>query len=865
MDFIYKRSEFRRPVIQLEHSDIYLSFYEDRVEGAAVMTFTARESVNEVVLDAKDLEIVLAEAIPCGGEFVYDKSERKLTIPLKHAANAGDKIVVRTKVISHPDDVHLEGIYKDVSPEGCPQQFMSQCQQFGFQRILPVVDDCTAKGTFRTLLEGDERYTHLISNGDCLKADASEPEYAGILETLGVSAEIPSGRKRVLYRNTRAMAPYLFIACVGTWDVLRDEVVYPDTGQKIKLEYLVPPGRTDGARVPMDILKKSILFQHDETGYSYPYDVYRTICMEKSLYGGMENTGNTTIITEAALIDETIGDRRLLYAYGVIAHEYEHNHCGSGVTMESVFDMWLNEGYTVNVERAFLYKTFGKAFMRYREIEEMREIGGPFAQEEAGTAGLIVREGVNDPDEVVDAVTYTKAPEVLNTLENLIGKENYRAGIDLYFKRYNNGNANTDQFLNCFSEVMGRDIAALMYPWLFTRGFPTVTASYSWREAKLTINLKQDKKFPVPVSFVVLTNGEEILNADIILDDMEYSATFDCPVKPCFISWNRGCRFYGMMNIDGVSDDELVMQVKYDADELNRIEAFRTLLDRARFSDGAREKFFDLYCEIFHSSLRVDDGMKARLLSIPREPTDRKMIFNVTGNVKAMHSLRRLAAEKIGEDELLAELAACEQRSSDGTVAEQILHREYVNVILQLLTELDTPKVHDALRSHLKKSVNITDRLNTLRSLLATSAEDCFVLLDEAGEALRKSLNGYIGWLGVLASNPNESVFALIEREENREGWSIKHPGLSRALYCGFAGNYEQLFTDKGLLWIEETLIKYAKVSEYNALRILEPLENYRSFPDDLKTKCEVLLRNVSDALPRNQYQFIGGRLASLL
>ncbi|MBV5332233.1 hypothetical protein JZU54_01355, partial [bacterium] len=84
--------------------------------------------------------------------------------------------------------------------------------------------------------------------------------------------------------------------------MLADEVRYPG-GRRIALEYLVPPGKADGARVPMEILKRSILWQHAALGYVYPFDTYRTICMEKSNYGGMENVGNTTIITEAALID----------------------------------------------------------------------------------------------------------------------------------------------------------------------------------------------------------------------------------------------------------------------------------------------------------------------------------------------------------------------------------------------------------------------------------------------------------------------------------------------------------------------------------------------------------------------------------
>ena len=274
MDWKYRRSDFRRPVAQLEHVDAVIRFFEDRVEAEGTLHLRARETLKEIALD-------------CEGE--------KVVYPLEREYAPGDAFTVAVEHVSHPDDVHLEGIYRDVTPAGAPQQYMSQCQQYGFQRILPIVDDCTAKCTFRTALEGDARYTHLISNGDLVE-----------------DVQIADGRRRCVYEMRKPMAPYLFIACAGTWEVLADSVAYPDSGRVVKLEYLVPPGHLDGARIPMEILKRSVLFQHEATGFVYPFETYRTICMEKSLYGGMENTGNTTIITEAALVDETIADRRLV-------------------------------------------------------------------------------------------------------------------------------------------------------------------------------------------------------------------------------------------------------------------------------------------------------------------------------------------------------------------------------------------------------------------------------------------------------------------------------------------------------------------------------------------------------------------------
>ncbi|MGN0847072.1 MAG: M1 family metallopeptidase, partial [Kiritimatiellia bacterium] len=252
MDWKFKRSAFRRPAAQLEHVDVTIRFFEDRVEAEGTLHLRARAAMREIALDLEG---------------------RKVVYPLDRDYATGEAFSVAVAHVSHPDDARLEGIYRDATPPGAPQQYMSQCQQFGFQRILPIIDDCTAKSTFRTTLEGDARYTHLISNGDLV---ADEP--------------IAGGRRRCVYEMRRPMAPYLFLACAGTWEVLTDAVTYPDTGRTVRLEYLVPPGRRAGARIPMEILKRSVLFQHARTGFEYPFKTYRTICMEKSLYGGMENT-----------------------------------------------------------------------------------------------------------------------------------------------------------------------------------------------------------------------------------------------------------------------------------------------------------------------------------------------------------------------------------------------------------------------------------------------------------------------------------------------------------------------------------------------------------------------------------------------
>ncbi len=843
MDWKYKRSACVRPVAQLEHVEATIRFYEDRVEAEGTLHLRARETLKEIALDLE------------GAKKIY---------PLDREYAADEVFTVKVAHVSHPDDRRLEGIYKDVTPAGAPQQYMSQCQQFGFQRILPIVDDCTAKSTFRTTLEGDARYTHLISNGDLVLDEffAEDAPYCPCPHGQPVRAR----RRRCVYEMRRPMAPYLFLACAGTWEVLADSVTYSDTGKTVKLEYLVPPGHLEGARIPMEILKRSVLFQHERTGFEYPFETYRTICMEKSLYGGMENTGNTTIITEAALVDETIADRRLVYAHGVIPHEFEHSHCGSDVTMETMFDMWLNEAYTVNVERAFVAREFGAAFARTGEIQALREQGGALAEEEGGVAASVVREGVNDPDEVVDAITYDKAPEVLNTLRNLIGADAYDAAWREYFRRFAGGNANTDDFLKVFSEVSGRDVATLMRPWLFSAGHPTVHAKWSWQAGELKITLERDGAYVVPVPFALVKDGKDVAQGTFVLDGARQEFVTKCP-KPDYISWNRDGGFYGVLVFE-TSEAELACQVRTDPNHFNRAEAMKALRDR-----GFGETWLKLYQEVF-ADTTLDLGAKTAILSIPADSLDRRRRARVRENVQEMHILRKAAAQVIGTASLIAALAGigsadCPGRAdcpqSAPPLPSSIVRRAWENILLQLLAEVDEPTAWDAIKGYLGRATNITARLNALHALAAGNWPLRHELLAQEGKKLRRSLNGYAGWLGVVAGDPHADVFDRIRAEERRKGWSINHPTLSRALYCGLAANGDRLWTPEGLVWLEATLVKYAKVSEYNALRLLAPLVTWRWFEPELREQVKGLLTRVAAELPRADYAFIGGRLAALL
>ena len=75
---------------------------------------------------------------------------------------------------------------------------------------------------------------------------------------------------------------------------------------------------------------------------------------------------------------------------------------------------------------------------------------------------------------------YEKGAEVVRMVQTLIGKEKFRAGMDLYFARHDGEAATVEQFIQCFADVSGRDFAQFMR-WYSQAGTPQVTVTGRYR------------------------------------------------------------------------------------------------------------------------------------------------------------------------------------------------------------------------------------------------------------------------------------------------------------------------------------------------------------------------------------------------
>src|SRR5438876_8694045 len=192
-------------------------------------------------------------------------------------------------------------------------------------------------------------------------------------------------------------------------------------------------------------------------------------------FGAMENKGLNIFNSSLLLADPaTATDMDFERIESVVAHEYFHNWTGDRITCRDWFQLCLKEGLTVFRDQSF------SADQRSRAVERISDVRGLRAHqfiEDAGPLAHPVRPTVyREINNFYTATVYEKGAEVVRMLTHLLGPENFRKGMDLYFARHDGEAATIEQFVQCFADVSGADVTQFML-WYSQAGTPEVVAT----------------------------------------------------------------------------------------------------------------------------------------------------------------------------------------------------------------------------------------------------------------------------------------------------------------------------------------------------------------------------------------------------
>jgi aminopeptidase N len=570
-----------------------------------------------------------------------------------------------------------------------------------------------------------------------------------------------------------------------------------------------------------------------------------------------------------------------MYAHAVIVHEFEHNQCGSETTMETPFDVWLNEAYTVDVERQFMADIFDPAFARMAQVDSIRNpLLGPLAIEDGGTAGRIVREGFNDPDELIDGVTYVKAAEVIRMLRLIIGERNFRGGKELYFSRYRHSNANTDQFFQCFEEVSGRSLDQFKRRWLHTAGYPKVTATTRYDPAaqECHINFHQERvaeqsPFHLPIQLALVDkDGLNIPGTAQIFELKEESEALtlrNVSQVPAFASLNRDYSFYGTFDQLDATPELLALQARLDTNAFNRVEALRRLTDRERIKllENPDSEIDPQWLEVYGGVVAdraLSPALKAYFLRIDEQPLDRDYCAwcqeLVLAREKLMLAVNRRFRGALSE--IYSGLKTFGPRKSPKDGIEDRLLK---NVILDLLVIDDSHESHRLIMDYVDAAPLAADRVAPLLALNRSSAPQRREVLEQTYKAWHGHISGYSNYLRLVSAGTCADVFDMIAAEKQRPTFDIKQPTWARSLFLPMAVNNKMVWSDRGIEWVTDTVVELARINAYTAGRLLNTFQHVRKLKPDLRSKVKSALETIVERAPESVSPPIHGQARAYL
>ncbi|XP_039759407.1 leukotriene A-4 hydrolase isoform X2 [Pararge aegeria] len=445
----YSRPEFA--VIKHINLTYDVDFQNKILYGNALYNIKVLDYLDDLIFDTSDLSIESLE-LDDGTPLAYKLDEpvqnlgSKLTITLPLAVTPEKELAIRIKFSSAPTATGLQWLEPNQTAGKEHPYLFSQCQPIHARSIIPCQDTPAVKFTYQAEVTAPDQFTVLMS--------ALRTKGEGNRTTFDQPVPIPS---------------YLLAIAVG---VLEHRTLgYRSIVWAEKEEI-------ENAAWEFEETEKYLKAAEQLCG-PYQWKQYDLLVLPPSFpYGGMENPCLTFVTPTLLAGDRSQAD--------VIVHEIMHSWTGNLVTNRNFEHFWLNEGFTVFLERkvaASLQKDSKSAeqtrdFSSLLGLQELDETINKELGDDSPFTRLIINLDGHSPDDAFSRVPYEKGSLFLRYLEDLVGGPDVFDGfIRSYLNKFQRQSIDTFQFKDHFLEYFkdNEKISTIDWDtWLYKPGMPSL-------------------------------------------------------------------------------------------------------------------------------------------------------------------------------------------------------------------------------------------------------------------------------------------------------------------------------------------------------------------------------------------------------
>jgi aminopeptidase N len=597
----------------------------------------------------------------------------------------------------------------------------------------------------------------------------------------------------------------------------------------------------------------------------------------------MENKGLNIFNSSLLLADpDTATDADYERIESVIAHEYFHNWTGDRITCRDWFQLCLKEGLTVFRDQAFSADMRGHAVQRIKDVKALR--ARQFAEDQGPLAHPVRPSSYVKIDNFYTATIYEKGAEVIRMLKTMIGPEAFRAGMDLYFERWDGHATTVEEFVRCFAEASGQDLSQF-FAWYEQAGTPRVSLAQSYDAAARTLTLQLSqatpptpgqpvkRPLPIPVTIGLVDHdgrtlsfehdGQVVEEKMILLAEPSSTVTLREVAREAAVSVLRGFSAPVFLESDAQPRDRYAL-LAADPDLFNRWEAGQALareLILGRAAGRPDEVGEQRYAEALGRALAdqaADLAFKALLLALPSEP-DLALIMR-PADPAAIHEAReallaRLSVHLEGElKRLHTGLQDLGEFSPDAAGAGR---RALRNAALELLAANPRSDIVDLAEGHFQAAGNMTDAMGGLNALMQMGGEAYERALTSFYDRWRNEPLVVDKWFAVQARDPSETALGRVIGLTAHPAFEPKNPNRLRAVVSTFANFNPARFHDPsgaGYRFLADQILALDGFNPMTAARLVDPLDGWRRYKPELGALMKAQLERIvaTEGLSKN-------------
>jgi puromycin-sensitive aminopeptidase len=431
--------------------------------GEVLVDFTLSEPTSALVLNAIELEIHQCEIDGNAASHQLDEASERLFIRADSdradSALAAGPHQVRITFTGILND-RLRGFYRSTYKDADGNERViatTQMQSTDCRRAFPCWDEPDFKATFAVTLE--------IETG--LLAVSNSPEIASDRIRVEDGKELTA----ITFDTTMVMSTYLVAFVVGPL-----EATEPIDVDGIPMRIIHVPGKGHLTGFGADVGAYCLKWFQDYYKIPYPGQKVDLLALPDFAAGAMENLGCITFRENLLLVDPTTAtqNERQLVA-DVVAHELAHMWFGDLVTMSWWNGIWLNEAFATFMELAACdayrpdwgrWTTFGLERSVAFEVDALSSTR-PVEFEVQSPA---------DCEGMFDVLTYQKGGALLRMLEQYLGVEEFRTGVNHYLTVHSYANTETADLWDALEATSGAPVREMMDSWIWQPGFPLIHA-----------------------------------------------------------------------------------------------------------------------------------------------------------------------------------------------------------------------------------------------------------------------------------------------------------------------------------------------------------------------------------------------------